>query len=259
MNRTRAWLVVVLLAAFGLSTGVAIAYVFTGRSEQFTAQATLAMLPAADIPVEEIPSFWEVLNRGQATRSAAIVLEDNRWLASAAESSQVPISSLTLKAGVIPDTTLITVTMRASSPSVAERALDSVLTDAIGFAASVSGPFRLEIVGSPHGSARSAGTGSAKMFGALGLAGLLVGAGAGSLVSRSTRRGPAHRAPGDPGNRASGKKHRYRESASAVSPVDWNVADTQTAAATLDTRHNHSAEKMIAGDDAPATIEIPLR
>jgi PST family polysaccharide transporter len=190
---TRTWLVMTVLATIGLSIGVLVAYVFNGHAERFTAQATLAMLPGPEVPVEQAPNFWEVLNQGQATRSAAIVLGDNRWLDAAASAAGVSKSDLTLSAGAIPSTTLITVRMQADSARGAELALDSVLTDASGFAASVSGPFRLETIASPDGSAHSMGPARVQMFGALGIAGLLVGAGAGLLVSRSAQGRSARR------------------------------------------------------------------
>ena len=199
-------LVVIVLAVVGLSTGILGAYFFTGRSDQFTARATLAMLPTADIPIDDLSTYWEVLNRGQATRSAAVVLEDKRWLDAAAASAGVPGSGLTLSAAAIPETTLVSVTMRADSPKNAEGALNSVLTDAIGSAAAVAGPFRLEVIDSPDGSARSMSSASITTFGGAGMAGLLVGSGAGFLISRSMRGGRTHRpvverGPGSPTHR----------------------------------------------------------
>jgi hypothetical protein len=183
----RTWLFVTILATLGLVMGVVMADALSGREKRFTAQATLAMLPERNIPLEQVSSFWEVLNRGQATASAAIVLKDGRWLDSAAAAAGVPKSELTLSAGAIPDTTLITVTMKAQSARAAEAALDSVLADAVRPAAEIAGPFRLETVVPPDGSATAMAPTPIQMFGALGIAGLLVGAGAGLLVSRFIR------------------------------------------------------------------------
>lgn len=188
MNRTllaRTSFIVTTFAVLGLLIGVLCTYAFTGRAERFAAQATLAMLPGPEVAVADTPAFWEVLNAGQATRSAAIVLADSRWLDEAALTAGVSKSTLSLTAGAIPQTTLITVTMKADSAGAADAALDAVLADAIGLAATVSGPFRLQTVTTP--TAQSVGPKNIQVLGAMGIAGLLLGAGGGFLISRSPR------------------------------------------------------------------------
>jgi hypothetical protein len=183
----RAVLVVPILATLGLLIGLIVANALTGREERFTAQATLAMLPEKNIPLEQVSNFWEILSRGQATGSAAIVLNDGSWLDAAAQAAGVPKSQLTVSAGAVPNTTLITVTMTAQSARAAEVALESVLANATPQAAAVSGPFSLETIVPPAGSARAMGPAPVQMLGALGVAGLLAGAGVGLLISRSVR------------------------------------------------------------------------
>lgn len=185
----RTWVAGTLLAVFGLLAGVLAAAVLTGREPaRYTAEATLAMLPSQQVPVTQAPGFWEVLSRGQATRSASIVLGDPKWLPSAAAAAGVPQSDLEFEAGAIADTTLITIQMKADSAAAAEGALNKVLADAMIPAASATGPFRLEVVSAPDGSAKSMAPERTQMFGALGIAGLLVGGGAGLLVSRWAQR-----------------------------------------------------------------------
>ncbi|WNG86969.1 hypothetical protein C6A87_024765 [Mycobacterium sp. ITM-2016-00317] len=193
--RIRNWLIVALCAMLGLIMGVVAANALTGGGERYTAQATLAMLPEDNIPLEQAAGFWEVLNRGQATASAAVVLEDNRWLYAAADAAGVPVSGLSLSAGAMPNTTLITVTVEAGSAQVAEGVLESVLTDAVGTAAKVACPFRLETVVPPNGSATSLAPSRLQMVGALGMAGFLVGVGVAILILRSLRERSA-RKPG---------------------------------------------------------------
>ncbi|MDH6196791.1 hypothetical protein M2272_003444 [Mycobacterium frederiksbergense] len=184
-----AWVVATLLAVIGLLAGVVAAVVLSGREPaRYTAEATLAMLPSQQVPVTQAPGFWEVLSRGQATRSASIVLNDRHWLGIAAGAAGVPESELEFEAGAISDTTLITMRMKATTAAAAEAALNKVLSDALVPAAGAAGPFRLEVVSSPDGSAQSSAPGRTQMFGALGLAGLLVGGGAGVLVSRWAQR-----------------------------------------------------------------------
>lgn len=180
----RRWLIAVVFAVIGMLIGLAIGFVLLGQSKRFAAQTTLAMLPASYIPTSEAAQFWEVLNNGQATRSAAIVLGQGTWLHTAAAAAGVPASELSLTAGPIRDTTLIEVTLEANSPQTAEAALSSVLSDALGPAIAVSGPFRLEVVKPPAGSAQSLGPSAVQTYGTAGIAGLALGLGAALLASR---------------------------------------------------------------------------
>ena len=207
LARTR--LVVTTLATIGLLTGVLVAYV-TVREERFMARATLAMLPAPEVPPEAALNFWEVLNRGQATRTAAIALEDPRWLGVAAEETNVSESELALSAGAIPNTTLINVTMEANSKWVAEQALNTVLKAGVSYAATVSGPFKLETITAVDGKADPMGPDRIKTLATLGIAGLLIGAGAGLFISRSAQGWMARR----------GRRPKHKQPASPIAEVD---------------------------------------
>jgi hypothetical protein len=180
----RSWLMVVIFGLVGLAAGLIAAHLYSGTQERVKAQATLSMLPGPEVPASTLPDYWDVLNQGQPTRSAAIVLADTHWLNSAARAAGVPRSELELAAGAIPETSLITVTMKADSPEAAERALDSVLKQASSLAASASGPYILETVTPPIGSARSIMPTQAQWVTGLGIGGFLVGAGLGLLISR---------------------------------------------------------------------------
>jgi capsular polysaccharide biosynthesis protein len=189
----RRWLVAVVFAVIGMLIGLAIAFVFLGQSKRFAAQTTLAMLPASYIPTSEAAQFWEVLNNGQATRSAAIVLAQGTWLQSAAAAAGVPPSELSLTAGPIRDTTLIEVTLEANSSETAEAALDSVLNDAVPPAIAVSGPFRLEVIKPADGSAKRLGPGGVQTYVTAAIAGLALGFGVALLASRlAERKDPEH-------------------------------------------------------------------
>ncbi|MBS1692143.1 MAG: hypothetical protein JST91_07980 [Actinobacteria bacterium] len=205
MNRTllaRTWLIATALAAIGLVAGGLAGTALAGREPQrYTAEATLAMLPSQQVPVTQAPGFWEVLSRGQATRSAAIMLADGKWLGDAAAAAGVPESQLSLQAGAIADTTLIDVMMRADTAQAAEAALDKVLADAVIPAATAAGPFRLEVVSAPGGSAKTTGPAKIQVVGALAIAGLLVGGGLGLLVSRSVQKNLNRQAAAAPGRR----------------------------------------------------------
>lgn len=183
---TRTGFTATALALAGGLLGVIGAHGFNGRPGQYSAGATLAMLPGPEVQVAETPAFWEVLNDGQATRTAAMVIGDDRWLVAAASAAGVPSSTITLTAGAVPQTTLISVTVKAGSAAAARAALDSVLVDAVGFAAKASGPFELQTVAAP--APKPLRPSDTQMLAALGGAGILIGAGSGVLISRSARK-----------------------------------------------------------------------
>lgn len=174
------------LAVAGGVLGFFGAHVYNGQPGRYVADATLALLPGPEVQVAETPAFWEVLNAGQATRTAAAVIGDDRWLVAAASTAGVPRTTLSLSAGAVPQTTLITVRVTASSAESARVALDSVLVDAVGLATRVSGPFDLQTVATP--AAKPLGPSNIQVLAALVGAGMLLGAGSGALISRSARK-----------------------------------------------------------------------
>ena len=185
LGRTR--LVVAALATSGLLLGLIVAHLLTTGEQRYLAQATLAMVPAQDVKPDVAIQFWEVLNRGQATRTAALALEDDRWRASAASATGVPEDGITLRASAITDTTLISVEVEAPTSWSAATALDTVLKDGSAYAATISGPFRLETITATGSSAEALTPNRFQTLGVLGVAGLLVGAGGGALISRSVQ------------------------------------------------------------------------
>ncbi|MGB3352028.1 MAG: hypothetical protein WBB00_04565 [Mycobacterium sp.] len=183
----RSRLVVAALATSGLLLGLIVAHFLTTGEQRYLAQATLAMVPAQDVKPDVAIQFWEVLNRGQATRTAALALEDDRWRASAASATGVPEDGINLRASAITDTTLISVEVEAPTSWTAATALDTVLREGSTYAATISGPFRLETITATGSSAESLTSNRFQTMGVLGVAGLLIGAGGGVLISRSVQ------------------------------------------------------------------------
>src|SRR3569623_1997508 len=103
----------VTLAAFaviGALLGAALGYVLAPHPHRYQASARVALLPAPDLTIAEASPFWEVLTRGQITRTAAVLYNDPRWLPSAANAAKVPQSELSLTSAALPATTILTVT-----------------------------------------------------------------------------------------------------------------------------------------------------
>lgn len=188
--------VVVVFAILGLVAGL-LAASFTARQERFEAKVTLAMLPGPDVPPDVSLGFWEVLNRGQATRTAALTLEDRRWPEAMSQATGIDASEFKLSAAAIPDTTLIEVRVETGSAWAVERGLNVVVTEGIDYAETVSGPFQLETVSIDYGPATSLDPTQLQQFIVFGIAGLLIGAGAGFMISgilQAWRNRPVRRA-----------------------------------------------------------------
>lgn len=220
-----------LCAVVGLILGLAAALVYSAAATpSYEAKATVVMMPAPGVPPAESSYYWEILSRGQVTRTAAIVLADRRWLEQAAQSAGVPASELTLTAGAVADTTLIEATMTAKSGAAAEKGLEKVLEVASADAASISGPFVLKEISAPGGTATSTGISKAQLIPAASIAGLVLGLGVGLLIAR-TRRGPgARHGSGRPGSggdidgrsdqRPEASEVQSRTDGSSTPPVD---------------------------------------
>lgn len=173
--------------------------VATVSSHNHRAQMELAMLPSGALTPQEVPSFWEALSQGQVTRTAAEVFGQRRWVPAAAAAAGVPASSLVLGAGVVPNTTLIRVTMEAGSASAAERALTAEVQQAQPLAQQVSGPFTIVIIQGAEGTAIPIGPPVKQLVIVLAAGGFLVAAGITSLMMGRSALAPVAGSPEAPG------------------------------------------------------------
>ncbi|GFM19196.1 MULTISPECIES: hypothetical protein [Mycobacteriaceae] len=191
---TKRRITVVVLALIGAVLGAAIGAVLGASSSRYVAMANVAFLPAPELSSEEASSFWEVLTRGQITRTAAIIYDDPRWLSEAAADAGVPRDDLTLAASALPDTTMLSVTVTAGSPDAAETALNTVLVTATPEVSSLAAPFFVKVLWPTENSSWAEPAPSRTQLAAAGaLGGLLLGAGVGWFLQR---RRPTAEMPG---------------------------------------------------------------
>ncbi len=196
---TKSRILIAVLALIGAVLGAGIGAVAAPGASRYIASANVALLPAPELTMVEASDFWEVLTRGQVTRTAAIVYGDQRWLSPAADAAKVPRDDLTLSAAALPETTILTVTVTAGSAAAAEAALNKVLETATPEVSSLAAPYFVKVLWPPEGSARpEPSPGRMQVAAAGGLAGLLAGAGLGWFVSRRRR---ADETPGRHGHR----------------------------------------------------------
>lgn len=182
---TKRRITVALLALVGAILGGLIGATLGASSSRYVATANVAFLPAPELTSEEASSFWEVLTRGQITRTAAIVYDDPRWLSDAAAKAGVSRDDLTLTAAALPDTTVLSVTVTAGSPDAAETALNTVLATATPEASSLTAPFFVKVMWPNENSAWAEPAPSRTQLAAAGaVGGLLLGGGAGWFLQR---------------------------------------------------------------------------
>ncbi|MCG7596286.1 hypothetical protein [Mycobacterium sp. PSTR-4-N] len=213
---TKRRLVVAVLALIGAVLGALVAVLAVPGASRYSASANVALLPAPGLTTAEASSFWEVLTRGQVTRTAALVYDDPRWLSPAADAAKVPRGELSMTAAALPDTTILTVTVTGPSAQAAETALGSVLTVATPEAASLATPFDVKVLWPQQNSAYpepAAGRTQVAAVGAFG--GALLGAGVGWLLQRRRR---GEQQPG-----------RHHEGAAAGRPAFDDATDSVPA------------------------------
>lgn len=182
---TKRRIIIVLFALVGAVLGAAVGVYMAPTAERYTVSADVAMLPASDLTTAESSSFWDVVTRGQITRTAAIIYNDYRWMPSAAEAAGVPQSELTLYAAALPETTMLKVTVTANSGPAAETALNDVLINAAAEVASVTAPFVAKVLWPPNNSASPVAVPGRTQVAAAGfVAGILGGGGIGWFYVR---------------------------------------------------------------------------
>ena len=196
---SRAVLTVAIVAVLGALLGAGVgAYLAATTKPFYRATIELALLPGASVPPEQISNYWEALARGQAPRVAAEVLNQPRWKAAAAKGAGVGVDSITIDAGVVTDTTLITVGVGAPTATAAEQGVTAAVREATPLAQQVSGPFVLQVVQPADGTAKSLTTPGGQVVAISALAGLAVGAGVGVFLSRRAGGGSRQPAPAPP-------------------------------------------------------------
>jgi hypothetical protein len=178
-------LFIVVLALIGAVVGAGLAVAATPKSTRYEIEAQVALVPAPDLTMAEASNFWEVLTRGQMTRTAAILYQDWKWLPAAADDAKVPYGSITLTAAALPETTLLTVTVTAGSKDAAKAALTSIMNNATPEVASMVQPYSVKILWPREDAAHLLpGPDSTQLAAGGGLGGLLLGGAVGYFLAR---------------------------------------------------------------------------
>ncbi len=182
---TKRRFLIVLCAAIGTVLGAGLGALAAPTAHRYEASVKVALLPPPNMSTDQSSTFWDVLTRGQITRTAAIVYGDSRGLQAAADAVGVSPSELTVSAAALPETTIVTVTVTAKSADAAEAAMNKVLDTASPEVAGVTAPYVAKVLSPRQGNAHQVPVPSRTQFAAAGaLAGLLAGGSLAWFVAR---------------------------------------------------------------------------
>jgi len=181
-------LIICAFALVGALIGVVLGVSAAPGNTRYQISANVALVPPPNLSTVEASGFWEVLTRGQVSRTAAILYSDPRWIPSAANAAKADPGDLYVEATALPETTMMTVSVSASSAQAAEAALNDILTTATPDVASLAAPYFVKVLWPQKGSAVVLPAPGKTTFGGAGfLGGLLVGGGIGVFAPRFRR------------------------------------------------------------------------
>ena len=139
---------------WGLLTGIAVALVVLAGGSvfwllnptQYRATSTLLVFP--DAAAGEFAGYYDTLSRGQVTLTFAQILE-----LQVSGASGDPV----IDVQAVPDTSLITVTVRAQTAAEAESDADAVLERSRRYFTQLSSPYEISVVRAAAGTAQRSG------------------------------------------------------------------------------------------------------
>jgi capsular polysaccharide biosynthesis protein len=127
----RRWPALVVALLLGLLAGAAVGAYLASRPATWTAETQLLVTPAKDLPAASLTSYYEALSRGQITATAAAIAADGKLLDSARSAAGVSAGEgLTSTASVVPDTTLVRVSVTAPSKTDAQTVTKELVAQA---------------------------------------------------------------------------------------------------------------------------------
>lgn len=187
-SRTRRAWIVAATTVLGALTGAGAGTALADAPARYASTATVAVVPAAGLPDDLAADFWQVLSEEQVVRTAATIYGSEQWAVEAARALDVPTTEVVLSASALVDTTLVEVTVETGSAASSDAALATVLGSASTSASTILAPFVIsEAAVRPAETAR--GASPAQLVGVAAIAGALVGAGIGLVISAIGRRG----------------------------------------------------------------------
>lgn len=138
--------VIAMLALAGALLGGILGVLLAPKPTHFSATATVVMSPDSTRTGGEVTAFWSVLNRGQATRQAASLFQDPRWIPDMAEAVNIPEADVKIESYTLPETMIVKVTVITTSLESADAALNELLITALPAVERLVPPFAVRVV-----------------------------------------------------------------------------------------------------------------
>jgi capsular polysaccharide biosynthesis protein len=160
-RRTRALAISITAGVVAVLCISAVAWAFAARRPTgWEAEARVVVLPAGRPGQPAETGYYESLSRGQIVGTFAEMLQLDRFEAGVADGlSLTPEErqSVEVRATVIPDSAMITVTASAPDRVTAETMADAVILSSSDELATFAEPYTLELVSSASGQGRQVG------------------------------------------------------------------------------------------------------
>lgn len=152
---------------------------FAGLSTtRWTAESVSIVLPSDKLDAATTASYYETLSRGQIVATFAEVASNKRFEQQAEQSlglSPAQAASVSSEVTVAPSTSVVLIRATSSDRQVAERVTEVMTTEASGYLATLSNPYRLEAVNPGAGTAYRSSTSKVLLAGAAVIAALVGG------------------------------------------------------------------------------------
>lgn len=173
------------------------------RQEQWSATASLLVVPdAGDAEPDVVAGLYDALSRGQVPATYAELLRDLGLEDDEGERqglSAAALREIALEVVVVPDTSVLDLTVTAPQPGLAESVAEGVLVQSQEFLSGLESPYTVVSVGAAAGKAHRVGLPALPLAGVVAAVALLAGAAAQQAVaglSRARRTSVVERADG---------------------------------------------------------------
>lgn len=140
-----------------LAAGLTIALM---QTMAYSAKADVVVLPSSTLNTGTAASYYETLSQGQIVATFAEVANNARFQRDALNAADVPAArraGVSTVVSVVPDTSVIMVTVTAGDGATAEKVADAVVSESTSYIATLSDAYRVETVADATGTAKATG------------------------------------------------------------------------------------------------------
>jgi len=167
-----------VLAGVVAALGVALVSGFyaAAQDSEWTAESRLLVGPGLQADSASISGYYETLSRGQVTATAAEIVAEPQQLRAAARGTDLPpAAAADARVTVVPGTSLVSVSVTAPRPLLAERFADEVVRESVPVVNALLAPYAGTPLGSAEGSAEVTGMSTPQVAAMIALLAVVAG------------------------------------------------------------------------------------